>query len=325
MSLSESTHTLLSLSQLLSGRDFSTYTRESIRLIRENGTQGLCLYVLSELDQNTEFFEIRESLRNQGHKATVEWCDREKLEKISQQFSAEDEVIAGSSDFQNLNLSLIEEAVSLRGSDIHIRIESKFTRVLYRIDGNLRRMRTESVEWGTRLMNTLFNSMCEQQSQPVLSYTEPCDARVREEFVNNFGLSTCRFASRPGGQGRLAAALRLVSRRKQSLSFDQLGLTLSEETTLRRTLSSSGGTFYSGPTGHGKSTVCQCSAEFLAAEDPGENFMSIEDPIESPIEEFSKPPEVSKHMVKASAICSVWIQTGCTSGKSVMRTVPLPQ
>lgn len=290
MNLSENTHSLLSLPQLLSGRVFSTPVRESIRLIRENETQGLCLYVLNELDQNTEFFEVRESLHSQGHETTVKWCDREDLEKITQQFSAEDEAIAGSSDFQNLNLSLIDEAVRLRGSDIHIRIENKYTRVLYRIDGNLRRMHSESVEWGTRLMNALFNSMCEEQSHTSLSYTEPCDARVREEFVNNFGLSTCRFASRPGGQGRLAVAIRLVSRRKKSLRFEELGLTSSEETTLRRTLSSSGGTFYSGPTGHGKSTVCQCSAEFLAAEDPGENFMSVEDPIESPIEGLFQTP-----------------------------------
>ncbi|AVF38200.1 GspE/PulE family protein [Rahnella sikkimica] len=289
MNLSESTHTLLSLSQLLSGKVFSTDVRENIRLIRENETQGLCLYVLKEVDQHTEFFEIRELLRKQGHDTSVMWCDREELEKISQQFSAEDEAIAGSSDFQNLNLSLIEEAVSLRGSDIHIRIESKFTSVLYRIDGNLRRMRTESAEWGTRMMNTLFNSMSEQQSHSSLSYNEPCDARVREEFVNSYGLSTCRFASRPGGQGRLAVAIRLVSRRKKSLSFDELGLTPSEENILRRRLSS-GGTFYSGPTGHGKSTVCQCSAEFLAVEDTGENFMSVEDPIESPIEGLFQTP-----------------------------------
>lgn len=299
MNLSEKTHTLLSLPQVLSGRIFSAPVRENIRLIREDQTQTLGLYVLNELDQNTEFFEIRQLMRNQGQEAVVTWCDREELEKISQQFSAEDENAAGSSDFQNLNLSLIEEAVRLRGSDIHIRIETKFTRVLYRIDGNLRRIRTESAEWGTRLANALFNSMCEMHSHTVLSMTEPCDARVREEFVNNFGLSTCRFASRPGGQGRLAVALRLVSRRKQTLHFNELGLTAAEETTLRRLLTSSGATLFSGPTGHGKSTICQCSAEFLAAEDEGENILSVEDPIESPIDGVFQTPLGSQTFAEA--------------------------
>ncbi|MEQ9928013.1 GspE/PulE family protein [Pectobacterium parvum] len=220
----------------------------------------------------------------------VTWCNREEMEKISQQFSDMNETVAGTSDFQNLNLNLIEDATKQRGSDIHIRIEHKYTRVLYRIDGNLRPVRTESPEWGTRLVNALYNSMSEERSKTTLSFTEPCDARVREEFVNSYGLSTIRFASRPGGQGRLAVALRLVSRRKQSLHFEQLGLTPTEETTLRRLLISSGGTFYSGPTGHGKSTVCQVSAEFLAREDPGENIISVEDPIESPIDGVFQTP-----------------------------------
>ncbi|MDU5836237.1 MAG: ATPase, T2SS/T4P/T4SS family [Pantoea sp.] len=290
MNLSEKTHTLLPLTAPAGGRSFSATLRESIRFIRDEQTQFHCLYVLGELDQNTEFFELREQLRDQGFNPGVTWCDREELEKISQQFSDHSESVEGASDFQNLNLSLIADATSQRGSDIHIRIESKFTRVLYRIDGNLRPIRTESAEWGTRLVNALYNSMCEEHSKTTLSFTEPCDARVREEFVNGYGLSTIRFASRPGGQGRLAVALRLVSRRKQSLHFEQLGLTPAEETTLRRLLTGSGGIFYSGPTGHGKSTVCQVSAEFLAREDPGENILSVEDPIESPIEGVFQTP-----------------------------------
>ncbi|SFF37779.1 Type II secretory pathway ATPase GspE/PulE or T4P pilus assembly pathway ATPase PilB [Kosakonia radicincitans] len=290
LNLSEKTHTLLQLTPPAGGRPYSAILRESVRLIREEQNQHHCLYVLNELDASTELFELREQLRNQGINPEVSWCNREELAKISQQFSDSSESVEGASDFQNLILSIIAEATSMRGSDIHIRIESKYTRVLYRVDGNLRPMNSQSAEWGTRLVNALYNSMCEEQSKTTLSFTEPCDARVREEFVNGYGLSTIRFASRPGGHGRLAVALRLVSRRKQSLHFEQLGLTPTEETTLRRLLTGSGGVFYSGPTGHGKSTVCQVSAEFLAREDPGENILSVEDPIESPIEGVFQTP-----------------------------------
>lgn len=288
--LSEKTHTLLPLTPPPGSRPFSTAIRESVRFIRDEQSQSHCLYVLDELDASTEFFELREQLRSQGLNPGVTWCNREELEKISQQFSDRSESVEGVSDFQNLVLGMIAEATGMRGSDIHIRIEHKYTRVLYRIDGNLRPMHSHSAEWGARLVNALYNSMSEEQSKTTLSFTEPCDARVREEFVNGYGLSTIRFASRPGGQGRLAVALRLVSRRKQSLHFEQLGLTSAEETMLRRALTSSGGTFFSGPTGHGKSTVCQVSAEFLAREDPGENIMSVEDPIESPIEGVFQTP-----------------------------------
>lgn len=291
MTLNEKTHTLLPLEKQLNGRTVSPKIRENIRLIRDNQTESLCLYVLTELDQDTEYLDLRQYLREQRLQPGVTFCDREHLSKITEQFSSTSDTLSSASDYQNINLSLIEEAVKKEASDIHIRILALYTSVFFRIDGNLRRIRNESVDWGTRVCNSLFNTMSDEQSQPVLSYTEPCDARVREEFVNGFGLSTIRFASRPGGQGRLAVALRLVSRRKQSLTFNQLGLTPVEEITLRRTLLSSGATFFSGPTGHGKSTVCQVSAEFLAKEDPGENFMSVEDPIESPIEGVFQTPK----------------------------------
>lgn len=289
--LSEKTHTLIPIAPLAGGRSFSANLQENVWLIRDDVAEQHNLYVLKELDQDNEYFELREHLRIQKIEVRVSWCDREELEKIAHKFNTPDAAIEKGSDFQKLNLTLISEAVAKGSSDIHVRIESRFTRVFYRIDGNMRQVRSESVEWGTRLVNTLYNSMGEEQSTTSLSYTEPCDARIREEFVNSFGLSTIRFASRPGGQGRLAVALRLVSRRKQSLTFDDLGLLPEQQITLRRTLTSSGGTFYSGPTGHGKSTVCQCSAEWLAAEDPGENIVSIEDPIESPIDGVFQTPK----------------------------------
>jgi len=281
MNITEATHTLISIPY--EERNFSGEIRTNIRLLQQNDTQEHVLYVLRELDQNTEFFELREHVRTLVNSIKVVWCDREQLEKISQQFTDNAENKEGASSSQNENLSLIKKAIELRGSDIHIRIESKYTRVLFRIDGNLRQIRNESHEWGLRIVNALYNSMCEEQSTTTLSFTEPCDARVREEFVNSFGLSTIRFASRPGGQNRLAVALRLVSRRKKSLKFSDLGMNSDEEQTLQRVLNSTGGTFFSGPTGHGKSTICQVSAEFMAEEDPGENIMSLEDPIESPI------------------------------------------
>lgn len=289
MVITEATHTLVPIPHA-EGRHFSPDLLKSIRLLRHDDTQAHVLFALSELDQNTELFELRDHIRTQLKDSKVTWCDREKLEKISQQFSNSGESLEGISSSQNVILALIEKAVELRGSDIHIRIERQYTRVLYRIDGNLRQIRNEAPEWGLRVVNALYNSMCEEHSNTTLSLTEPSDARVREEFVNNFGLSTIRFASRPGGQNRLAVALRLVSRRKESLKFKDLGMNSEEEQALQRVLSSTGGTFFSGPTGHGKSTICQVSAEFMAQEDPGENIISLEDPIESPIDGVFQTP-----------------------------------
>lgn len=80
----------------------------------------------------------------------------------------------------------------------------------------------DSAENGKKLVNTLFNSMCTEQSTSTLSWTESADARIKEEFVSEFGLSTGRFASRPGSSETLLAVVRLISRRKQYLELEKL-------------------------------------------------------------------------------------------------------
>jgi hypothetical protein len=118
----------------------------------------------------------------------------------------------------------------MRASDIHFRIDSSYFQVSFRIDGIKRPMKMfgDSTENGRLLVNTLFNSMCTEQSTPTLSATESSDARLKEEFVSMLGLSTGRFASRPGNSDTLVAVVRLVSKRKQQLELEDLGLTLSK-------------------------------------------------------------------------------------------------
>ncbi|WP_159338521.1 ATPase, T2SS/T4P/T4SS family [Erwinia rhapontici] len=308
MNLSEKTHSFVSLAQLFPGAAFAADVRDNVRIVKDNLSQSLTAYVLDEIDQKPELFELRQRLDDLGKETSLIWCDREKLQKITHQFNATEEKTVNPSDVQALVISIIARAVELRSSDIHIRIQQSYTKVLYRIDGNLRAVQNESAVWGQRLVNTLYNSMCEERSITQLSYTEEGDARIREEFVMGFGLSTGRFASRPGGQGRLIAVIRLVNRRKESLRFEQLGLTPDEEITLKRVLSGSGGTFFSGPTGHGKSTVSQCSAEYLMADDDGVNLLTVEDPIESPINGAFQTPLSIKDRSDKALMSRAWAE-----------------
>ncbi|EDR0832570.1 pilus assembly protein PilQ, partial [Salmonella enterica subsp. enterica serovar Thompson] len=190
------------------------------------------------------------------------------------------------SDAQNKVISIIKHAVDQRASDIHFRIDTTYFQVAFRVDGIKRNIKKfeDSAENGRQLVNALFNSMCTEQSTSTLSSTEASDARIKEEFVSEFGLSTGRFASRPGNSGTLLAVVRLISKRKQQLELEHLGLTQKQASAIRRTLSKpSGAIFSSGPTGHGKSTLSQCMAESVTRDDSGINLLTVEDPIESPI------------------------------------------
>ncbi|EAS8074387.1 pilus assembly protein PilQ, partial [Salmonella enterica] len=233
------------------------------------------------------YFDFKTQLIKKSIRPIVKWVGREELAEISSAFDISVSTSSDSqSDAQNKVISIIKHAVDQRASDIHFRIDTTYFQVAFRVDGIKRNIKKfeDSAENGRQLVNALFNSMCTEQSTSTLSSTEASDARIKEEFVSEFGLSTGRFASRPGNSGTLLAVVRLISKRKQQLELEHLGLTQKQASAIRRTLSKpSGAIFSSGPTGHGKSTLSQCMAESVTRDDSGINLLTVEDPIESPI------------------------------------------
>ncbi len=121
------------------------------------------------------------------------------------------------------------------------------------------------------------------------------------------GLSTGRFASRPGNSDTLVAVVRLVSKRKQQLELEDLGLTPKQASAIRRTLfKPSGAIFSSGPTGHGKSTLSQCMAESITRDDSGINLLTVEDPIESPIRGAIQTPLILADRSDRELMAKAW-------------------
>ncbi|HAT4519840.1 TPA: Flp pilus assembly complex ATPase component [Serratia marcescens] len=287
MDYSERTHSLVNIAKHLPGIKIPSEIVDNVRLLKNNEDDGYQLIVMDKLDNDPLYFDFKNQLVKKSIRPTVKWVGREELAEISNAF---DITVSSSSDSQsdtqNKVISIIKHAVDLRASDIHFRIDTTFFRVAFRIDGIKRNIKKfeDSAETGRQLVNALYNSMCTEQSTSTLSSTGASDARLKEEFVSEMGLSTGRFASRPGNSGTLLAVVRLVTKRKQQLELEQLGLTDKQASALRRAFwKPSGAIFSSGPTGHGKSTLSQCIAESVTRDDPGINLLTVEDPIESPI------------------------------------------
>lgn len=287
MQYSERTHSLVNLSQHLQGVNIPAEILDNVLLLKDNNEGDYQLFVVSQFDSNPHYFDFKKQLSKKKISPQVSWVSREELAETSNSF---DSTATSSSETntptQNKVIAIIKNAVELRASDIHFRIDSTYFQVSFRIDGMKRPMKMfgDSAEKGRLLVNTLYNSMCTEQSTPTLSTTESSDARLKEEFVSEFGLSTGRFASRPGNSDTLIAVVRLITKRKQQLELEHLGLTQKQASAIRRTLSKpSGAIFSSGPTGHGKSTLSQCMAESVTRDDSGINLVTVEDPIESPI------------------------------------------
>ncbi|EGH9360826.1 Flp pilus assembly complex ATPase component [Salmonella enterica] len=296
MDYTERSHSLVNLATYLPGINISKEVTDNIRLLKEIESDAYQLIVMNDLAENPLYFEFKKYLIKKDVRPEVKWVDREELSKVSNFF---DVSVSSKSDSQsaaqNKIIAIIKSAVEQRASDIHFRLDTSFFQVSFRIDGYKRPMRKfgDSAENGRQLINALYNSMCTEQSSSTLSMTEGSDARLKEEFVTEFGLSTGRFASRPGNTGTLIAVVRLITKRKQHLELEQLGLTDKQASSIRRALSKpSGAIFSSGPTGHGKSTLSQCMAESVTRDDEGINLLTVEDPIESPIEGAVQTPLV---------------------------------
>lgn len=287
MTYTEITHSLVNFNSVLEGFKPSREILDNVILLKGRKDNDFFLFTLDKLEGDTQYFELAKRLRSKDIRPKVIWVSREQLAEVSNSFDAAPTSHESvQSDAQTIVISIFKRAVELRASDIHFRIDSSYFQVSFRIDGTKRNMKEfgDSAENGKKLVNTLFNSMCTEQSTSTLSWTESADARIKEEFVSEFGLSTGRFASRPGSSETLLAVVRLISRRKQYLELEKLGLTKKQASAIRRSISKPSGTiFSSGPTGHGKSTLSQCMAECITRDDVGVNLLTVEDPIESPI------------------------------------------
>ncbi|WOI84532.1 MULTISPECIES: GspE/PulE family protein [Enterobacteriaceae] len=287
MQYSERSHTLVNTSQYLQGVNIPIEITDNLCLLKDNNEGSYHLFVVSQFDNDPHYFDFKKQLRKKEINPKTIWVSREELAEVSNAFdSTESSMSDKNTPTQNKVISIIKNAVELRASDIHFRIDPSYFQVSFRIDGIKRPMTMfgDSAEQGRLLVNTLYNSMCTEQSTPTLSTTESSDARLKEEYVSEFGLSTGRFASRPGNSDTLLAVVRLITKRKQQLELEDLGLTQKQASAIRRTLSKpSGAIFSSGPTGHGKSTLSQCMAESVTRDDSGINLVTVEDPIESPI------------------------------------------
>jgi len=284
MEFTERSHSIVTISKLLDS-SISKDVLENVRLLKSHESGMHYLIVLDKFDDNPLLYDLTKNLRRKETRFEIVYVTREELAKITDAFDVA-KTLDDTSEVQAKIINIIKTAVELRASDIHFLILQNMFKVAFRIDGIKRNITQfeDTVQNGKTLVQSLYNSMCDERSTTTLNFKDPSDAKIREEFVSEFGLSTGRFASRPGSAGSLIAVIRLVSKRKELLELDALGLSEKQVLTLRKALSKPYGViFSSGPTGHGKSTLSQCMAETVTREDSGINLITVEDPIESPI------------------------------------------
>ena len=168
--------------------------------------------------------------------------------------------------------SIIERAVELQASDIHLSSSRSGTRLRYRVDGVLRDEEPPSA--------TAYDSIISRVK--VLAELDITERRLPQDGRIRFGVAgreiDLRIATMPHLEGE-GAVLRILDRSAVKLDLPSLGFTPEIEHELAQVLGEPHGIFLvTGPTGSGKTTTLYAALRRIVK--PERNVVSVEDPVE---------------------------------------------
>jgi general secretion pathway protein E len=167
---------------------------------------------------------------------------------------------------------LLEKAMELRASDIHIEPFRNGLVVRMRVDGLLRMVTTPAGAVPQALISRI----------KILAGLNIAERRLPQDGAARLRVARSeidiRVATMPAQHGE-SAVIRLLPRDRGLLEIAKLGLSAKDETTLRRLLALPHGMIViTGPTGSGKTTSLATMLSIL--NEPTRKILTIEDPVE---------------------------------------------
>ncbi len=171
---------------------------------------------------------------------------------------------------------LIDEANTVKSSDIHIESYEERCRVRFRIDGKL----IEKYTIDKSEYPSLINKIKIKANLDIAEKRLPQDGRIF--FKSNNSNFDIRVSSLPSLHGE-KIVLRLLSKDATEIDINQLGFDKKQlQDYLKGLKKSYGIVLISGPTGSGKTTTLYASLKTLNNEET--NILTVEDPIEYTLE-----------------------------------------
>lgn len=166
---------------------------------------------------------------------------------------------------------IINEAIEVEASDIHIEPESETTRIRFRIDGDLIKICDIPSERQSEIITRI----------KILSNLDIAERRLPQDgriSWNDSKDTDLRVAITPVIHGE-KAVIRILNSTRYDMRLDKFGFSEENYNTLKGILSKSSGMLIStGPTGCGKSTTLYALIRELNNVDA--NIITIEDPVE---------------------------------------------
>jgi general secretion pathway protein E len=167
---------------------------------------------------------------------------------------------------------VVDEAVRMKASDIHIEPSEHKVHVRFRLDGLLREIETQSRDMGASIVSRIKV----MASLNIAERRLPQDGRIRTTVQGKE--IDFRVATSPTLHGE-SVVLRILDRQDIALDFDALGFDERLKNTVRAAISRPFGiVLVTGPTGSGKTTTLYAALKEINT--PDKKILTIEDPVE---------------------------------------------
>jgi type IV pilus assembly protein PilB len=167
---------------------------------------------------------------------------------------------------------IIQEAVSLRASDIHVEPFADRVRIRYRIDGNL----VERDSPPRRLLAPMVSRIKIMGSIDIAEKRRPQDGRIKMNLAGKHYDLRVSFLPTVNGQ---SCVLRILDRGTIQVSIKDLGFAEDDYQRFQNIIKRPNGIFLvTGPTGSGKTTTLYAALNELNR--PDRKIITAEDPVE---------------------------------------------
>lgn len=199
---------------------------------------------------------------------------KKELEKLAKD-SIEDD-ITNDAPVIKLVDTIINNAIRLKASDIHIEPFEKIVRVRNRIDGNLQK----ALEIPKESQNTLLTRIKILANLNIAEKRVPQDGRILT-IIDGVSVDL-RVSVLPTINGE-KIVIRILSRSEKVITMESLGMVDDDKEKLKKIMEKPFGIILvTGPTGSGKSTTLY--AILTALNTMEKNIITVEDPVEYAIE-----------------------------------------